>query len=284
MPLLQSLLQRVKQRQQSSIAVRAIKRGCVLSWKAARAFPGSRYLRIQMTADGHRFWVRPFSYDDLLTVSPDYESLLNRWRPQSGDTVVDAGAFIGRHTMAYAREVGPSGRVIAIEPHPENFRLLLRNVRQNGYRNVTCVRCALSDYSGEGRLAYDRETSTGALSPGKARSVAVRVRTLDDLLSELQVPQVDLMKVDVEGAELDLLRGATVTLGKGRQPQLIIENHDEPPGDDRSGGLLLPWLDAHGFHSEAVSDGGRHFFVTNRFVPKSDAITDPTPPISSHSS
>lgn len=274
MPLLQSLLQRVKQRQQSSFPVMIAKLACVLVWKAARGFPGSRYLRIPMTADGHRFWIRPYSYDDLLTVTPDYESLLDRWRPQSGDTVIDAGAFIGRHTLAYARDVGPSGRVIAIEPHPENFRLLQRNVRQNGYSNVTCVQCALSDYSGQGHLAYDRETSTSALSPGQSRSVPVRVRTLDDLLSELQVRQVDLMKVDVEGAELSLLRGATATLGQSHQPQLIIENHDKPRTDETAECLLLQWLDSQGFRSEAVSDDERHFYVTDRVEKRSQATAD----------
>lgn len=273
MPLLQSLLQRVKHRQQSSVPIRMAKWACVMSWKAARSFPGSRFLQIPMTADGHRFWVRPFSYDDLLTVTPDYESILNRWRPKTGDTVIDAGAFIGRHALAYARDVGPTGRVIAIEPHPENFRLLQRNVKQNGYANVSCVQCALSDYSGQGVLAYDRETSTSALSPGQRRTVPVRVCTLDDLLSELQVRQVDLMKVDVEGAELSLLRGATATLGKGSRPRLIVENHNAP-AEETAECCLRDWLETNKFHPEALSDVERHFYVTDRPTTESKARPD----------
>ncbi len=262
MPHLQTLLSRVKQRRQSSPLVRTAMRGLLIAWKAARRFPGSRYCRVKLTADGNRFWIRPFSYDDLLTVSPDYEAILNRWRPQPGETVVDAGAFIGRHTLAYARDVGPQGRVIAIEPHPENFRLLQRNVRANGYQNVTCVPCALSNYSGQGRLAYDRETSTSALSVGQSATVAVCVRTLDDLLAELQVSRVDLMKIDIEGAEFDMLRGSEKTLSARHRPRLIIENHDSKPTGEPATCNLPRWLDEHGIAVEEVCDNDRHFYVT----------------------
>ncbi len=262
MPGLQTFLSRVKQRRQSSPLGRAAMQGLLVAWKAARRFPGSRYCRVRLMADGNRFWVRPFSYDDLLTISPDYESVLNRWRPRPGDTVVDAGAFIGRHTLAYARDVGPRGRVIAVEPHPENFRLLQRNVRANGYQNVTCVPCALSNFTGQSRLAYDRETSTSALATAGSRTVSVRVRTLDDLLAECQVSRVDLMKIDVEGAEVDVLRGAKKTLAAQPQPRLIIENHDPGPVDKPEAGKLRQWLDKHGIAVQEVNDNDRHFYVT----------------------
>lgn len=262
MPQLQTLLNRVKQRRQSSPVVSVGMRGLLLSWKAIRCVPGTQYFRVKLTADGHRFWVRPFSYDDLLTVSPEYESILNRWRPQPGDTVIDAGAFIGRHTLAYAREVGPTGRVIAIEPHPANFQILQRNVQANRYQNITCVQGALSNHTGQGRLAYDRETSTSALSSRQTRTVPVRVCRLDDLLSELQVSQVDLMKVDVEGAELEVLQGGTSTLSSEHRPRLIIENHHPSNSKTHSDCPVHEWLAQRDFDVESVTDNERHFYIT----------------------
>jgi precorrin-6B methylase 2 len=67
---------------------------------------------------------------------------------QPGDRVVDVGAHVGYFTLLAARLCGPNGRVFAFEPHPDNFRLLERNIRENGAENVTAVRKAVADRAG----------------------------------------------------------------------------------------------------------------------------------------
>src|SRR5574340_1266792 len=126
-------LNRVKSRARTHGPVRWLLRLALVAWKLARQVPLARCVRLHVSVDGHRLRIRPFSYDDLLTVSADYESCLAAILPPRGGIAVDAGAFIGRHTLEYARAVGPAGRVVAVEPLPANYRLLAHNVRINGY-------------------------------------------------------------------------------------------------------------------------------------------------------
>ena len=150
---------------------------------------------VRVRVDGHRMSLRAFSYDDWLTASADYEACLAAILPPAGGVAVDAGAFIGRHTLAYARAVGPAGRVVAVEPLPANFRLLRQNVCQNGYAQVTCVPVALGRDRREVWLAYDRETSTASTvrdrAPGTgSRRVKAQQQPLDELLAELGIVRV----------------------------------------------------------------------------------------------
>jgi FkbM family methyltransferase len=135
-----------------------------------------------------------------------------------GDTVIDVGAFVGTHTLAFARHVGPEGQVYAFEPHPVAFSLLKLNVEQNDLSNVKLFNVALSDYTGTinlreanladtdspGSFSLQTEVDVAAESSG----VAIDIMTLD----QLDIDSCHLMKVDVEGMELNVLKGATKTL------------------------------------------------------------------------
>jgi FkbM family methyltransferase len=124
-----------------------------------------------------------------------------------GALVMDVGANIGYHTITLSRAVGPAGRVVAVEPDPENLRLLRENLRLNGCGNVTVVPCALGASAGDARLSICAENRgfQGLVDvAGTNVAIDVAVRTAADLLGDL-VPA--LVKIDVEGAEAEVLAG-----------------------------------------------------------------------------
>ena len=137
---------------------------------------------------------------------------------KSGDTVVDVGAFIGTHTLAFSRLVGSEGKVHAFEPHPDAFLLLQRNVRENHIPNVVLSNIALSDMRKmeELRVARGWETNNpGEFSildrPERAEGfeeVHIELASLDSFDFE----ECSLIKIDVEGMEHQALRGAVQTL------------------------------------------------------------------------
>ncbi len=141
---------------------------------------------------------------------------------REGDVVCDIGAHMGYFTAIAALGAGPTGRVHAFEPRPLNYELLLRHVRLNRLDNVRPVRAAVGEASGSGRFESRVGTGTGHLSPDG--DLPVRVVALDDLHRSGELPRVDVLKVDVEGGELGVLRGAATILERQR-PRLVLATH-----------------------------------------------------------
>lgn len=136
---------------------------------------------------------------------------------RAGDVVVDVGANIGYYTLLFARQVGQHGHVYAFEPDPHNFNLLRRNVLQNGYSNVTCVPCAVSDRSGAVRL-YRNDGNRGDHRIYDSRDGREAVETaciaLDDYFADVARP-VNFIKMDIQGAEARALRGMQRVIERG---------------------------------------------------------------------
>jgi FkbM family methyltransferase len=154
---------------------------------------------------------------------PETASFFLSWlRP--GMTVVDAGAHVGQYTLLASGLVGPAGRVIAFEPHPVLGRVLRRNVARAGCANVTVSSLALGRARGTAELVLAPPANHGAssLRPGPQEpGVQVQVDTLDQALAG--PGRVDLIKIDVEGAELDVLDGAGRTLAASPDVVLVVE-------------------------------------------------------------
>ena len=145
-----------------------------------------------------------------------------RLRP--GSVVVDVGANIGYHTLVLARVVGPSGRVFAFEPDPENFELLRKNVEMNGYRNTYLFRAAVSDRGGSTALFLSSNTADHRTyqPPNQPReSVAVEACRLDDRLADLAA--LDFVKLDIQGFEWRALEGMRSLLERSAGCCLMIE-------------------------------------------------------------
>lgn len=154
---------------------------------------------------------------------------------EPGQTVYDVGANIGFFTMLLSRLVGPQGRVYAFEPIPENLATLRHNVVLNGLSNVTIVEQALSSSTGTAEMfvspwsAFHSLNVEGASKQSnhgpEAGQIVVQTVTLDEFVKGEGVRAPDLLKVDVEGAELIVLEGARETL-RARRPLLLCELHD----------------------------------------------------------
>lgn len=140
-----------------------------------------------------------------------------------GGTFVDVGANIGFYSVPAARLVGPDGRVIAIEAHPYTFEFLRRNIARNGATNVAAIQCAVGDGPGTVSMIYC-EANAGGTQVGADRrhhGVDVAVRSLDAILAEAGVARVDYLKIDVEGYELPVLRGARGIIAAS--PDIVVQ-------------------------------------------------------------
>lgn len=144
-----------------------------------------------------------------------------------GDMVMDIGANVGIFSVVMGTTVGASGRVFAFEPVPANVLRLGKNLRKNGLDNVQVFPLALGISDGEMmlRMATDpaypslREVQGGF---DNGTEVPVQVRSLDSVWEELGRPDIAFTKMDVEGAEADVLRGASRFLATCR-PTLLVE-------------------------------------------------------------
>jgi FkbM family methyltransferase len=257
----------IKVHKRSAGVLGGLRRLLVRLWKLGRLVPLLNRLTLPVLVDGHWMYVRAFSYDDLLTVSDDYEQCLADLLPPRGGVAVDGGAFIGRHTLCYARAVGPTGRVLAVEPLQANFRLLTRNVARNGYSHVACVECALGKQEGEVLLAYDWETSTATVARDLPHKIRAVQHTLGEALRQQGLDRLDFLKLDVEGAEQDVLEGAASTLAANPQATLAIEVHGfdmHGPAGAGQESALADWLTSRGYDIERRMDGRRLFFVARK--------------------
>lgn len=142
-----------------------------------------------------------------------------------GDRVADVGANIGAHTLMLANQVGPSGRVYAFEPQRGVFQTLCANMAINSIGNTECFQAAVSNESGFINIPdirYDLEGNFGGFEIEKFSQSGIKtpVVSLDEILD---VPALKLIKVDVEGMERGVIKGARETIRK-HSPVLYVEN------------------------------------------------------------
>lgn len=199
---------------------------------AAKSFHGTTYPVREGLARGLKrkgglgFLARP----KPLSVEEDFLAHI----PLTGRTVYDVGCLEGLYTMFFARAVGPTGRVVAFEPNPANCAALRGNVAVNGFQNVSVYDVGL----GEGTAHAELAVPYGLPGQGTARTdlknaylrrrgttrVPIRIRSLDEIVAADGLAAPNVIKIDVEGFELPVLRGAVKTLGTFA-PDLFIELH-----------------------------------------------------------
>lgn len=153
------------------------------------------------------------------------DCFLHDYRPRPGDTVLDVGAGVGSEVRLFSRLVGESGRVVAVEAHPRTFRCLRRAVSLNGLTNVTLLPCAVVEEPGPVRLdEHEQSHLRNALTIDGTGGVEVPGRTLAEIMSTHGLDRVDLLKMNIEGAELPALRGSVDALRSVRN--VAVSCHD----------------------------------------------------------
>jgi FkbM family methyltransferase len=184
-------------------------------------------------------WVNPDIIDPAEEFA--YELL------QEGDTLIDVGANIGCVTAAGALAVGPRGRVVAIEPHPQTFHCLQQTIALNKCPNVTAINCALGAEAGVVNFSNERRKDDVNRVQLNGPGLQVPCRTLDDLVQELALPRIALLKIDVEGFEMHVLRGAVDTLSRVDSIYIeVLEHTLERFGSSAAG--VMQFLRERGFH------------------------------------
>ena len=167
------------------------------------------------------------SFNSSRIVSELYEKELEKYFNIAEGIFVDVGAHIGKYSIRIARQLGPKGKVIAIEPEPYNFSILEKNVKLNGLKNVYLQNIACSSADGQSFFYIDSKATTlHSIYKNKYisgdRKIITKTHSLDSLISKLKFEKVDLIKIDVEGAELSVLKGAKDLLQSCR-PKIIFE-------------------------------------------------------------
>jgi FkbM family methyltransferase len=209
----------------------------------------------------------------------EFEIALMRLFIKPGDIVVDAGANIGTHTVAFANQVGPTGIVHAYEPQRRNFLMLAGNVAINGLDNVFCHQEAVGDQPGLIKLPplpppdTNFNFSAVAIGSGPEDGEIVPLVTLDSL----NLPSCRLLKIDTEGMEPQVLNGARDLIARCR-PFLYLENNEAGASQRLSAVLssfgytawwsIAPYFDARNFYSNTVN-------VWEKVVPSSNLICAP---------
>ncbi len=181
-------------------------------------------------------------------------------------TFLDVGANIGEFTLIAAKLLS-HGQVIAFEPIPRLARILRTNVDMNGLHHVHLVAAGLSHRKGRvrfsrqdpmpGEQANDGLFSLYPPSERDSSGVMSRVVRLDDVVRSLKIRRIDLIKLDIEGAELSALKGSRMTLRRFK-PMLMIEINEEAlRRGGASSSLLMAFLKRLGYDVRRIERGGR---------------------------
>lgn len=152
-------------------------------------------------------------------------AILNKFL-SPGKVMIDVGANYGIFSLNASRLVGKTGKVVAFEPAEASYSVLQKNVTLNQATNVQALRLALAEKPGTLRLYHDPDPTRNSLAQAdpSQKFEQVQVRTLDDVLAELGPGRVDLIKIDVEGADELVCRGAMATLRKYLPPVFFESN------------------------------------------------------------
>lgn len=167
----------------------------------------------------------------------DFATILFKKSIRTGDTVLDIGAHIGYYTMIASKLVGDQGKVYAFEPEPKNFSLLKKNIIENNLKNVVLVNKAISRKGRTTKLYINRENTGDHRiynSKDGRRSIWVKSIALDDFLKKKT--QVNLIKMDIQGAEFEALKGGLGLIRKNQHIKILTEfwpmglklNHSSP--------------------------------------------------------
>lgn len=193
---------------------------------SAHALPRTCFagvIRVRVRGREYQFFVRRLTDDAYFCVpgreKDVHDQILGLLRP--GDVYVDVGSNVGYYAVLASGIVGAAGRVIAIEPAPDTAKVLEQNVQLNGAGNATVVSAAAWKETGQVHITWPKGVHgfASAVRTDRPVSALVRADSLNRICAD--IPRIRLIKIDVEGAELEVLKGADAILA--RTDYLIVE-------------------------------------------------------------
>jgi FkbM family methyltransferase len=217
-------------------------------------------------------------------VSGDFEpnvrrEILRILKP--GDLFLDIGANVGFFSLLAAKAVGHTGKVYAFEPAPKARDALRRNLALNHIQNVTTVALALSDSPGRRALFLDARNNSGASSfnrsPHSGEAMEVELDTYDRFASQNTLSIPALIKLDVEGAEVQVLRGMQALLSRTDRPPVVLEVSEwslKQMGSSKD--ELFALMLGHGYKVRLISPAGPSIYSEDDIFFQYDVLFTPT--------
>jgi FkbM family methyltransferase len=195
-------------------------------------------LKVNVSEYGYQVYCRSEdNFNDLAIMIQHEHDLLKRFSAKEGDVVVDIGAYMGRYTIISSKCVGPNGKVVCLEADPSNFEMLNHSIKLNNLTNVISFNC----------ITYSKEMDIVDVNTYNR----MHVNTLDYLLHQNGIDAVNWMKIDVEGAEFEVLKGAHNILSNSKDISILIEIH----GISRQYKPIMELLDSYNFKMEKAFEG-----------------------------
>jgi FkbM family methyltransferase len=225
-------------------------------------------LKVNVPKYNYKFYCR-INNEDYTFMTGHEEEIEEHFNPNDGDIVVDVGAHAGHYTLISSKRVGQKGKVIAIEADPTNFEILNRNIQLNGLTNVIPLNYAAYSKQTKLKLYLPVEESGFSIyntimvnrAKPEEKFIEVNANTLDNLLQQNGINHADInwIKIDVEGAEFEVLKGATNILSNSKSIALLVEIH----GQD-SYRQVVEFLNVYNFKIEfenTYESGDKHIIV-----------------------
>ena len=209
----------------------------VVSWEIHKLLS----LNMALELDGLKLTARPIDGNGRLICyfGTKFDTIFDFLKTylKQGMVFVDVGANIGSHAINAARLVGRTGSVFAFEADPDTYRLLDENIKSNGLRNIVLKQTCVSDHVGTLSFYKHKDSAKSSIvDRGEKDFVTLPSDTLDNLIPANT--KIDILKVDVEGAELSVLSGARTVFSDHRRPSIvIIEVFDVRDNQDKSEGI-----------------------------------------------
>jgi FkbM family methyltransferase len=226
---------------------------------------GSRYQadshRFSYYADDMRRWEGRLSGYDR----DARDCWFHTYSPKHGDVIIDIGAGAGTDMPTFSQAVGPRGRILAIEAHPDTFQYLQKTCEYNRLTNVTCVHAAVMDRADtvfiESSAAH--ESNRIELQSGLERyGTPVQASTVDDLCAQHGIERIDFLKMNIEGAERMAILGMQRIIKNTQCVVIACHDFRSERGDDgdfSTKQAVVSFLLEHGFEIHIRDDDPRQY-------------------------
>ena len=232
-----------------------------------------RLLKINVPKYNYKAYC-PINKHDFFNMTAREDEVIEQFNAKDGDIVVDIGAHIGRYTIINSKRVGENGKVIAIEAHPDNFEILNRNIKLNKLTNVIPLNYAVYSKQTKLKLYLPVEEPGFTIyntimvnrTASEEKFTEVNANTLDNILLQqngISHADINWIKIDVEGAELEVLKGSSSILSKSKDISLLIEIHNLHGGTNLYR-QIVEFLDIYNFKIEfenTYESGEKHIIV-----------------------
>lgn len=149
---------------------------------------------------------------------------------EEGDLVIDCGAKIGEYTLIASKKIKDSGKIFAFEPFKESALKLKNNLELNNFKNCQIIEMAISNFKGKAIFYENSLSGEGCLDSNLIRKCTskteINLETIDNFIKTNKIEKVNMMKIDVEGYELEVFEGAKNSLKENKIEKIICEVHD----------------------------------------------------------